>query len=430
MTRPDPLPIERTGAIDATVSLPGSKSITNRALVCAALAVGPSVLRNALVADDTEAMMVALRHCGVSVARSADDLVWVGSDGFGDDPVSVDARQSGTTSRFLLPVLALDGVVRRMDGDEQLRARPMTPVFDALRQLGARVEEAGIPGYLPVVVSGPLYGGEVELSGDVSSQFLSGLLLAAPLMAGGLRVRLTTELVSQPYVEMTACVMRSFGADVEVGERTWVVEPKRYAGTEYAVEPDASAASYAWAAGLLTGGRVTVAGLSRRSSQGDVAFADVLARMGADVRWDDDAITVAAAGRLRGIEVDMSQISDTVPTLAVLAATAEGPTTITDVGFIRRKETDRIGAVVAELQRAGIRATETPDGMVIEPGTPAATVFETYRDHRMAMAFSLFGLVNDGITVRDPGCVDKTFPGYWDLLDDLREGRVPRARAV
>ena len=428
----DPLPIEPTGPINATVSLPGSKSITNRALVCAALATGPSTLRTWLDADDTRAMIEALITMGVPVARADDGGLAIGSDGPLPQVVSIDARQSGTTSRFLLPVVALDGVARRLDGDEQLRVRPMGEAFEALRALGARVAEEGLPGFLPAVVEGPLRGGELELAGDVSSQFLSGVLLAAPQMPNGLQVRLTTELVSRPYVEMTVAVMRAFGAEVRVGDggQTWSVGAQRYRGTDYAIEPDASAASYAWAAAVISGGAVTVTGLHRRALQGDVAFAGVLEQMGARVRWDDDAVTVAAGDHLEGIDVDMAQLSDTVPTLAVVAAFAEGPTTIRGVGFIRHKETDRIAAPVTELVRCGIGARATDDGMVIEPGPVVPATIETYRDHRMAMAFALLGLRAGGISVRDPGCVDKTFPGYWQLLEALRAGNGPSARTV
>ncbi len=429
-TRLDPFPVEPSGPVDATVVLPGSKSITNRALVCAGLADGPTTLGNWLDADDTQAMIGALRAMGVEIEARPDRL-HVRSGGLAPTVVSIDARQSGTTSRFLLPVLALDGTPRRIDGDEQLRVRPMGELFESLRILGARVDEEGLPGFLPVVVEGPLGGGEVELAGDVSSQFLSGLLLAAPQMPSGLRVALSTSLVSQPYVEMTVAVMRAFGASVRVEDgTTWVVDPARYVGIDLEVEPDASAASYAWAAAVITGGSVTVRGLHRHALQGDVAFAGVLEQMGARVRWDDDAITVTAGPTLRGIDVDLSQLSDTLPTLAVVAAFAEGPTSIRNVGFVRNKESDRITAPITELNRCGIDARSTADGLVIEPGPMRAAVVQTYGDHRMAMAFALLGLRGPGIEIADPGCVAKTFPGYWDLLDQLRSGSGPRARAV
>jgi 3-phosphoshikimate 1-carboxyvinyltransferase len=426
----DPLPVPPSGPVDATVTLPGSKSITNRALVCAALAPGTSTVRGWLDADDTVAMVEALQTLGIAVAETEEGALSVAGGELGHRVVAIDARQSGTTSRFLLPVLALDGVARRLDGDEQLRLRPMGDAFAALRALGARIDEEGVPGHLPAVIEGPLDGGEVALAGDVSSQFLSGLLLAGPNVPAPLRVRLTTELVSRPYVEMTAAVMAAFGASVAEADGAWSVEPKRYTATDYAVEPDASAASYAWAAAVLTGGAVTVPGLHRSALQGDVAFAEVLGRMGARVRWDDDAVTVAAGEHLRGIDVDMAEISDTVPTLAAVAAFAEGPTTIRGVGFIRHKESDRLAGPVRELRRCGIDATETTDGMRIEPGTMGAAVVETYRDHRMAMAFALLGLRAPGIRIADPTCVDKTFPGFWGLLDGLRDGSGPPARNV
>lgn len=431
MSRPDPLPVTPSGPVDATVALPGSKSITNRALVCAGLSTGPSTLRNWLDADDTRAMIEALRTMGVDVAVNAHGTLSVAGGGIAPSVVAVDARQSGTTGRFLLPVMALDGITRRLDGDSQLQVRPMDAAFDALRALGARIDDEGVSGHLPAVVAGPLRGGEVELAGDVSSQFLSGLLLAGPLMPNGLCVRVTTELISRPYVDMTVSVMRAFGAEVTTdGSDTWLVAPQRYSGADHTVEPDASAASYAWAAAVITGGSVTVPGLGRDALQGDVAFTEVLGRMGARVRVDDDDVTVAAGSELRGIDVDMSAISDTVPTLAAVAAFAEGSTSIGGVGFIRHKETDRIAAPVAELRRCGVDAQETADGFVITPADVVPADIETYRDHRMAMAFALLGLRAEGIRVSDPGCVDKTFPGYWDLLDGLRSGTWPRARAV
>ncbi len=433
----DPLAVARAGPLDATVTLPGSKSLTNRALVCAALARGRSHLPGALEADDTVAMATCLRSLGVPVGVTGSGGFVVGAAVPHDAPVRLDARQSGTTARFLLPLLALRRGRALLDGDPQLLARPMGPSFDAVRALGAVVEEQDRPGHLPAIVRGPIHSGSVGLPGDVSSQFLSGLLLVGPALDNGLRIRCETPLVSRPYVEMTLAVMRAFGAHVaEDGDgQGWFVGGP-YRSAVHPIEPDASAASYAWAAAVVTGGRVTVPGLTRDALQGDVAFAEVLGRMGATVTWHEDATTVEAGDRLVGIDVDMSEISDTVPTLAAVAALAEGPTTIRGVDFIRFKETDRIAAPVAELVRLGIDAEATDDGMVIRPRPRGAArrvdpaVVRTYRDHRMAMAFALLGLVADGIEIADPGCVDKTFPGYWDLLDRLRAGEEPPARAV
>jgi 3-phosphoshikimate 1-carboxyvinyltransferase len=402
---------------DATVVLPGSKSLTNRALVAAALADGTSRLEGALLADDTEAMVEGLRALGVSVLVE-DDVVLVEGGRRAAGPVAVDARLSGTTARFLLPVLALGDGPATLDGGPPLRARPMGPLLEALRSLGASVEGDA----LPVTVRGPLRGGTVRLPGDVSSQFLSGLLLAGPCASGGLRVELTTPLVSAPYVAMTAAVMGAFGASVQRDGDAWVVPEGRYRPTTHAIEPDASAASYFFAAAVLTRGRVTVPGLGQGSLQGDLAFVDVLERMGALVERHDDRTVVAAGSRLRGVDVDLSELSDTAQTLAAVAVFADSPTRVRGIGFARAKETDRLAAVVRELRRVGVQAEETDDGFVVHPGTPRPAVVETYDDHRMAMSFALLGLRVPGIAIADPGVVGKTFPGFWDALEGLRRG--------
>ena len=234
-------------------------------------------------------------------------------------------------------------------------------------------------------------------------------------------VHLTTELVSRPYVDMTVAVMAAFGASVEQpDDRTWVVEPQQYRATTYAVEPDASAASYCFAAAAMAGGQVTVRELGTPSLQGDLDFVDLLARMGADVDRGARSTTVRRTGLLRGIEADMSQISDTAQTLAMVATAADGPTRVTGIGFIRGKETDRVRAVVTELRRAGLDAEEEADGFTVHPGPARPATIETYDDHRMAMSFALLGLRAEGIRIADPGCVSKTFPGYWRLLEQLR----------
>jgi 3-phosphoshikimate 1-carboxyvinyltransferase len=248
-------------------------------------------------------------------------------------------------------------------------------------------------------------------------------------MRSGLRVTVPTDLVSRPYVTMTVAVMRAFGVTVdEPDDRTWLVDPAAYAATTYEVEPDASAASYLFAAAAIVGGRVTVPGLGRASLQGDLAVVDLLERMGATVQREADRTTVTGTGVLRGIEADLSQLSDVAQTLAVVAAFAEGPSRFTGIGFIRGKETDRIGNVVAELVRAGIDAVEEPDGYTIRPAPVRPATIQTYADHRMAMAFALLGLRAPGIRIADPGCVGKTFPGYWMVLDALRGGGGPTTR--
>ncbi|MGH9136227.1 MAG: 3-phosphoshikimate 1-carboxyvinyltransferase [Acidimicrobiales bacterium] len=412
---------------DADVELPGSKSETNRALVCAALAVGTSSLRQVLLADDTEAMLGCLTSLGVDVTVDRDErqVVVQGTSGsLPPGPATLDARMSGTTARFVAPVLALGRGRYRLTGHPQLLARPMAPSLAALRDLGVTVEDDAAPGHLPVTVdgSGTLAGGRVALAADVSSQFMSGLLLAAPCMEKGLLVDVTTPAVSRPYLDLTAAVMRLFGATVEHAGDTWTVHPGGYRAADLTVEPDASAASYFFAAAAICGGRVRVPGLGRTTAQGDLRFVQLLAEMGADVEVSDRWTEVRGAGELWGVDVDLADLSDTAPTLAVVAACATGPTRVRGVGFIRRKETDRIAAIVTELRRCGVDAVEETDGFVVRPagGGPHGAVVATYDDHRMAMSFAVLGLRIPGIEIADPGCVAKTFPDYFEVLDRLR----------
>ena len=430
-------PIE--GPLDASVSVPGSKSLTNRALVCAALADGVSAIEGALVADDTEAMSSALRALGAGIAPGPNGRESGGAAGpagvtvtgtggvLAPGPLELDLRLSGTSSRFLLPVVALGRGRYRLDGRPPLRARPMGPVLAAIEALGARVEPHGSVGHLPVTVVAPghLIGGQLDVPGDTSSQYVSGLLLAAPYLREGLRVRVATRLVGRPFVEMTGAVMAAYGAGVAVtddaGHPTFTVRPGRYRGTAYRVEPDASAASYFLAAAAICGGRVTVEGLGDGSLQGDARFADVLAAMGARVERSARATTVVGPAHLRGLgAVDLSAMPDMAQTLAAVAVFADGPTRVRGIDFIRGHETDRIAATVRELRRCGVDAREEPDGFVVQPGTPRPARVRTYDDHRMAMSFALLGLRVPGIEIEDPDCVAKTFPGYWETLAGLR----------
>ena len=446
---PDPLPIEPvTTLLDASIRPPGSKSVTNRALVCAALARGVTDLVGVLEADDTAAMVDCLRGLGVVIASPADSR-GDAQPGVAPVPVPVlrvhgsagrlptggailDVRLSGTTSRFIAPVAALARGTVVIDGAEPMRRRPMGALLDALTDLGVGVDPLGEPGRLPVRITASdrdVLGGTVRVSGDVSSQFLSGLLLSGPCLDDGLTVEVSTELVSVPYVRLTIEVMEAFGATVEADDdwRSLRVAPGGYrAVPRFEVEPDASAASYWAAAAVIAGGSVRIDGLGRGSTQGDVGFIEVLARMGALVEWADDHVVVGSSGVLRGIEVDMSDISDTAQTLAAVAVFADGPTTVTGIGFIRGKETDRIAAVVTELGRLGIDAREDLDGFTVHPATPQAGVVATYDDHRMAMSFALIGLRVPGIQIADPGCTAKTYPGFWTDLERVTgSGQVP-----
>lgn len=417
------------GPIDAVVTPPGSKSITNRALLVAALAEGTSVLHGALHADDTVAMINCVRLFGARVVVSDDEttLTVTGTAGvLSDASPSFFAQQSGTTARFLAAVLALGQSPLTLDAEKAMRGRPMATAFASLRQLGVSVEALGEADCLPATIAGPVpVVGEMptlEVDGSVSSQFTSGLLLAAPGFPEGLKIRLGGDVVSRPYLEMTASVMSAFGASIsKPDEMTFVVEPGGYQATDFRIEPDASAASYFFAAAAICGGSVRVDGLGSSSLQGDIKFVDALAAMGADVSIEPNAITVCSAP-LHGITADFSQISDTAQTIAAVAVFADGPTSITGIGFIRRKETDRIAAVVAELQRLGITAREDEDGFTVVPGPTRSAVIETYDDHRMAMSMTLIGLAREGVSISDPECVAKTFPAYFEAIEQLRPG--------
>lgn len=432
----DVVPIEPLGrAVDADVKVPGSKSHTNRAMICAALATGTSVLDGILLADDTEAMMAAVAAIGAGVevsggaAEPAAKVRGLGTDqdakGVNDQPgspsdlVRVDVRQSGTTGRFLLAVLAgLDGRFV-LDGDEQLRQRPFGPQLDALRAVGAEI----VGEQLPLTINGRRAPtSHLSVAGDISSQFLSGLLLAAPLANGTTTIEVSGDLISRPYVELTLSTMRDFGVEVQRQDdlRHFVVPRSTYRAESVAIEPDASAASYFFGLAALTGGRVRVEGLGSETIQGDIKFVEVLERMGCKVSLGPGHTEVVGPDRLQGVDVDMSDISDTVQTLAVVASQAESPTYISGVGFIRNKETDRLSATATELQRLGIDCVEMPDGLVINPGKPRAGVVQTYDDHRMAMSFTMLGLVHRGVEIAQPGCVSKTFPRFFEVIEDLR----------
>lgn len=419
----DPFPVEPVeGPLDAVVTVPGSKSITNRALICAALADGTSVLSGALSADDTHAMVGVLAALGLDVVAEQDGTVLTVVGCGGSPPpcdATIDVRQSGTTARFVIPMLALGRGSYRVTAHPQMQARPMDTTFSALETLGGGFEPIGDAGHLPATIrGGGLRSGAVRVRGDASSQFLSGMLMIGPCLPDGLVVEVTSALVSQPYVELTVAVMKAFGAVVERPDpQTFAVLPGGYRPTRYQVEPDASAASYPLAAAAICGGTVRVEGLTRGSIQGDVAFVDVLAAMGAQVDVDDNGMTIRCErGNLVGGVHDLTHISDTAQTLAVAAPFAQSEVEVTGIGFIRHKETDRVAAVATELARCGVDVTVNPDGWTIKPGRPHGAVIQTYQDHRMAMSFALLGLVTPGISIADPACVAKTFPGYWELL--------------
>ena len=420
------------GALDADVTLPGSKSITNRALLTAGLADGVSTLTGVGLSSDTHAMIDSLVKLGVRIDVDEDQTTLV-VHGVGGDLAApsgpLDANMSGTTARFLLPVLGLVGT-GVLTGHEQMQARPMDTLCAALRDLGAEVAHDS----LPITISKPVSGRAVEMTASVSSQFISALLLSAPRFPDGLQLSLSGTEVSRPYVDMTIAVMTSFGAHVEVSRSKISVAPTGYGATDYNIEPDASTATYPLAAAAIVGGRVRVLGLGPDSLQGDTEFSErVLEPMGATVVRGSDFVEVQGSGVLGAVSVDLGDMSDTAPTFAALAAKATGSSSVSGIGFIRTtKESDRVEGSVTELSRLGIEASIDEDGFTVTGGAHENATVQTYEDHRMAMAFALVGLTGGPVTIDDPSCVGKTFPGFWDMLETLRDTAraTPRVLAI
>ena len=419
----DSLSLTPCGPVRGSIRPPGSKSITNRALVCAALAEGSSTLSGALDSDDTQAMLDSLDRLGIAIERQDDacKLVVTGCGGIiPANEADLFVGNSGTTIRFLTALATLGRGTYRLDGVPRMRERPIADLLSALHQLGADVTSETGTGCPPVIVrAGGLPGGQAVIRGDISSQFLSGLLMAAPLARENVELVVEGELVSKPYVAMTIGVMREFGVEAHLSglSRFVVAGRQQYCGCQYAIEPDASAASYFWGLAAVTGGEVTVEGLGRGALQGDVAFVECLENMGCRITHASRGITVSGAGlQLRGIDVNMNAISDTAQTLAVVALFAEGPTTIRGVAHIRHKETDRIADLARELRKLGARVDELPDGLRITPAKLHGAVIETYNDHRMAMSFALAGMRIPGVSIQNPGCTAKTYPKFFDDL--------------
>jgi 3-phosphoshikimate 1-carboxyvinyltransferase len=404
------------------VEIPGSKSVTARALFLAAAAEGTTVLRRPLLSDDSEGFAEGLLALGYRLDRQPG--VWT-VEGRPAGPAVAQAdvfcRDGATTARFL-PALASAGRgVFRFDASEQMRRRPLGPLTAALRELGVDLTHELAEGHHPLTVRADgVKGGELTLDAGLSSQFLTALLLLGPLTSQGLRITVS-DLVSVPYVEMTLAMMRRFGNDAHRTGDTFVVPARPYRAADYLIEPDASTASYVLAAAALTGRTVTVPGLGSASLQGDVRFAEVLREMGARVELSADSVTVTGPERLHGITVNMRDISDTVPTLAAIAPFADGPVRIEDVYNTRVKECDRLAACEQNLRAMGVPVETGRDWIEIQPAQPHAAHIACHGDHRIAMSFSIAGLRTEGgVTLDDPDCVKKTFPGFHRALADLR----------
>ena len=419
----DAIKIKTTGPVVGSIRPPGSKSITNRALVCAALADGTSVLQGALDSDDTRVMIAGLEQLGIAVqtenAKTTLKVTGCGGKISAED-ADLSIGNSGTTMRFLTAMSTLGQGRFRLDGVPRMRERPIGDLLDALIPLGTDVATEFENGCPPVIVNATgLAGGMTTIRGDISSQYLSGLMMAAPYAQQPVHIVLDGPLVSKPYVAMTRSVMKSFGVLLEQTEKDLKIPaPQKYKAQHYAIEPDASAASYFWATAAITGGDVTVEGLQQSALQGDVRFCECLAQMGCDVEYNESSIRVRG-GSLTGIDVDMNAISDTVQTLTAVALFAKGTTRIRGVEHNRHKETDRIGDLATELRKFGAKVTEFEDGLEIQPAPLQGATIDTYDDHRMAMSLALVGLQVDDVVIRDPGGTHKTYPGFFDDLQEL-----------
>jgi len=408
---------------DATIRVPGSKSVTNRLLIIAALAEGHSKILNPLFSDDSFWLMNALVRLGIDVIVDSEkgEVYVSGHSGeISASGVDLFVGNAGTVARFLPPVLALGRGPYTVDGVPRMRERPVADLVDAMRQLGASVDYAGKHERFPLAIKGGgIRGGEARVSAGKSSQFISGLLMASPYAVAPVTLH-PQGRKEWPYVGITVALMRAFGVEVVEANGSFTVAPAVYSSREYEVEPDASGASYFMAAAAVTGGHVRILGLGSSSPQGDLRFAGVLRDMGCKVETTSDFIDVQGPNRLQGVEADMNAFSDTMITLSAIAPFATTPTTIKNIAHTRLQETDRLAAVSTELNRLGIATRTTPSSIRIIPDKVKSGVVRTYGDHRMAMAFAITGLVASGISIGDPGCVTKTFPGYFGALESLR----------
>ncbi|WP_406863040.1 3-phosphoshikimate 1-carboxyvinyltransferase [Streptomyces sp. HUAS MG47] len=421
------------GAVDATVTVPGSKSVTNRGLVLAALAAEPGWLRRPLRSRDTLLMAQALRTLGVRIEEG------VGPDGTGEawrvipaplrGDASVDVGNAGTVMRFLPPVTTLaDGPVR-FDGDPRSHERPLHGVIDALRALGARIDDGG-RGALPMTVhgAGALEGGRVEIDASSSSQFVSALLLSAPRFNQGVEVRhVGAKLPSLPHIRMTVDMLRVVGAQVDEPEtggepNVWRVSPSALLGRDLTVEPDLSNAQPFLAAALVTGGRVTIPDWPSRTTQPGDALREIFTAMGGSCELTERGLTFTGTGRIHGIDVDLSEVGELTPGIAAVAALADSPSTLRGVAHLRLHETDRLAALTKEINELGGDVTETEDGLHIRPRPLHGGIFHTYDDHRMATAGSIIGLAVEGVQIENVATTAKTLPDFPRMWTEMLEG--------
>jgi len=407
---------------DATVAVPGSKSYTHRILIAAALSDGVCRIENGLRSEDTLLTLKALRQMGVGI-EDRNDCFWVhGNAGvFAESSKPIYLGNSGTSMRLLAALAAIGKGTYRFTGTDRMQQRPIQDLIDGLNQISVKIQSVNADGCPPIdVAGGRVTGGSVRLNCGKSSQYLSALLLMAPYTAKGIEIIVTEGPVSKPYIDMTVAVMERLGVAVEQdGYRRFFVRGEQlYRAGTYRVEPDASQAGYFWAAAAITGASVKVKGILEDSRQGDVHFINLLKEMGCEIKVESDGIGICG-GPLTAIETDMADMPDLVPTLAVTAAFAKGTTIIRNVAHLKVKESDRLAAVVAELAKMGISARATDSDLMITGGSPRGATIETYNDHRIAMSFALAGLKISGMKILNESCVEKSFPEFWQVLEQL-----------
>lgn len=412
--------ISQIGPVDAAFEAPPSKSYTHRALIAGALASGRSRISGPLRATDTELTARGLESLGVPIEWLLREIAVTGCNGDFPTPgdVTIDCGNSGTTLRLLTSAALLARHPVMLTGSPRMLERPVGPLAGALQALGGDVAFTGQPGFPPIRVSGSLRGGKAAIDGSVSSQFVSSVLMAAPYADEDVELTLPATVASRSYLDVTADVMLRFGARLERRGYDWfrVKSGVPYRGRTYRVEGDYSSASYLFAVAAVCGGRVTVSGLNPDSVQGDRRFLDAIEAMGCRVTAGADAVTVERTGDLPGIDIDMSSSPDTVQTLAAVAAVAQSPTTITGIAHLQYKESDRVGVTADTLRRMGAGVLVTDDSLTITPAPLHGVAVDPHDDHRTAMAFAVLGLAVGGMAIRDPGCVEKSFPGFWEAL--------------
>ena len=414
------LAIKTKKFVKAVIESPPSKSYTNRALIIAALANGNSIIKNPLFSDDTNYMISALRQFGIKIIKNGNNIIVHGKNGkLSPSKNNIFVGNAGTAMRFITSLASIAEGGTTITGDKRMQQRPIKDLLDALNQLG--VESESNNGFPPIKIYGGLFnGGNVKLKGDVSSQFLSSILMCAPYAKKDVTISIVGNLTSKPYVDITLDVMKNFGIDVKnLNYKKFIINNnKKYKPINYKIEGDASSASYFFAAAAITKGKIMVKNINPNSKQGDIKFVDILKKMGCGVKKGNDFIEVQG-NRLKSVDVDMNEMPDVVPTLAVTSLFADSTTIIRNVQNLRFKETDRLKALAFELRKIGANVEEMNDGLKIKRRRLQKAMIETYNDHRMAMSFAVAGLAINGIKIKNPNCVAKSFPDFWNKFNSL-----------